>query len=163
VAMTKLARGIPLLLALLGLASPARALLIDAFAVPQLLSGAQSSGAPVTSQVSGDMLGGARTMAVGGVLPGFAATGSVGVGALTSTQSAPGQRFVDLIWEADDPIDLTEGGAISAFEIEVESFSGITNVYVNVFSDPIALLLSQGREWSPRPARCASSQRVPPD
>ena len=117
------------------LALPARGLIIDDFSVAQMASGPASTGLAVTTSVSGDMLGGSRTMAVGGVLPpAFAASAAVDSGTLSFTQSAPGQRFVDLTWTPHSFLDLTQGGAISAFVVHVDSFSEITRVSLTVSS-----------------------------
>lgn len=116
-------------------ASPAWGLLIDDFSVPQMVSGPDPAGFPVHTEVAGGMLGGARTMYVGGVAPASAAAASVDGGTLSFVQSAAGQRLVDLVWRVDEAIDLTEGGSISAFQIELESFRGFGAAAITVASD----------------------------
>jgi hypothetical protein len=126
-----------------GWPAPSWSLLIDDFEVSQTVSGPQPSGYPVLGTVTGDMLGGARTMNVGGMEGAYAVTGAIGGGLLTVTQTAEGQRFVDLGWQVDDPIDLTEGGTIRAFRLELESFSGLGVAIVHVSSDPFGHETSQ--------------------
>ena len=134
-------------LALLVVASPARATVIDPFTVSQTVTGPQASGVVASTVLSGAWFGGGvRSLDAGGVLPALSVTGSIGGGTLTLTQSTPGQRFVDLAWARSTPTDLTGGGAFSAFEIDVTSFSGTTSVFFSVFS-PGTLVRSQA---SPR-------------
>ncbi len=123
-------------LALLLVTSPASATLIDPLTLAQTVSGPQASGVQASSVLSGPMFGGSvRSLDAGGVLPAFSVTGSIGGGTLTLTQSAPGQRFVDLAWARSTPTNLTGGGAFSALQIDVSSFSGVTTLFFSVFSE----------------------------
>jgi hypothetical protein len=130
------------LICVIGFASSAHSLTIDSFTVSQELSGPNAVGFPRQSTVLGDMLGGEREMVVGGPTPADAVTGIVGGGSLSLVRSTAGQHFVDLSWETDG-IDLTEGGATSAFLLDVGLFTGLTSIGISASTDLFGSMYSQ--------------------
>ena len=114
-------------------AGTSQALLIDGFDVDQQVSGPDATSGGVSDTVSGSMLGGSREMTVGGPPPEGAATATVGGGTFDLSQSASGQRFVDLSWITSS-LDFTEMGTITAFRVGVADVAGSTAVQLTVSS-----------------------------